>query len=126
VSEKLTALASRIENDGYFLAAALTTYAQSERITDERLAKLLGCDPLRLTALRLCRMPDTRSTEFSHEVDRIATRFKVNAELLAEAVRRWSALIAMRSEESAGSDGLLMAARDRPTPSAEHDEERES
>ena len=53
----LVALAKRVEDDPFFLAALLKVYADSEGLDDARLAAVLACRIDDLTALRLCRAP---------------------------------------------------------------------
>lgn len=121
MSERLAALARRVESDPGFLAFALADYARANGLTDSALAERLGCSPERLPAIRLCRMPRSAPSQFQADVDRIADAFHINAAVIAEAVRLSEALLAVRRRPGhagtlkAAEDqaGYLMAARDR-------------
>ena len=111
MSERLNALTRRLERESDFLASALTTYAGAGDLSDDDLAARLGCDPSRLAALRLCRMPRPAPAHFRHDIDRIAEAFQIDALVLAEAVRLATSLAAF--EQRGSSSGSLLAARDR-------------
>lgn len=113
MSNRIAALARRVEGDEFFLAFALADYARTERLDDRGLAERLGCSEEALISLRLCRRPDSDPAVFRREVDRIASRFGADAAMIAEAVRRSDALRVMRSKAAIGESGMLMAARDR-------------
>jgi hypothetical protein len=120
MSDPLDDLARRVQDDPFFLAAALAHYARSEHLDDDRLAAALGCSPQTLPALRLCRMPGAGAHPFARDVDRIAQHFRVDPDILTEAVRRWEALRRLR--EGAGDGrGTLLAARDEPPPQQDDD-----
>ena len=106
----LDRLAQRVLNDPCFLAAALTAYADSEGFDDTGLAARLGCARSVLTNLRLCRMPRPEAPRFWQDIERIAERFGVNGEILAEMVRRGRSLLRFRE----AAPRTLWAARDRP------------
>ena len=113
MADRLDVLARRVQIDPNFLAAALADYARSERLDENGLAAALGCPPEQLSPLRLCRRPRAEpAAQFRRDVEQIAARFGVRAEVLAEAVRRSDALIALRRAAPA-ERGTLMAARDR-------------
>ena len=113
MSERLDALARRVQTDPAFLAAALADYARSERLDERGLAAALGCPPEQLSALRLCQRPRAEPAgQFRRDVEQIAARFGVRADVLAEAVRRSDALAALRRATDSAR-GTLMAARDR-------------
>jgi hypothetical protein len=113
MSSRLAALALRVGDDPFFLASALAVYAESETMDDEQLAAQLGCPVATLVPLRLCRRPRPEPPFFRRDVDLIATRFGLHADVLAAAVRRADAVMALR-REATGAEGMLMAARDRP------------
>jgi hypothetical protein len=114
MSERLDALARRVQRDPAYLAAALADYARGERLNERGLAAALGCPVEQLTPLRLCFRP--RSDRFRADVEQIAARFGVRPDVLAEAVRRSDALAALR-QGAPSQQGTLMAARDRePEP----------
>ena len=109
--EPLAVLARRVETDPYFLGYALAQYAKTEELSDEDLARVLGCDIASLTRLRLCRRPRREPALFRQDVGRIASTFKIDDERLGEAVRRADALDALKT--ALAEHGFLMAARDR-------------
>jgi hypothetical protein len=112
MSSRIDALGRRVENDPFFLASALADYARSEHLDNEDLAAALGCAVETLGPLRLCRRPRPDPGLFKQDIERIAARFGVDADLLAQAVRRSDALSSLR-RAATGGRGLLMAARDR-------------
>ena len=107
-------LAERVAGAPDFLACALAEYARSERLDDAALAARLGCSVETLTHLRLCRMPRGEAPLFWQDVERIAERFSVNAEALAEIARRGQCLMNLcKIESGQGQEpGFLLAARD--------------
>jgi hypothetical protein len=110
----LAHLAGRVADAPDFLACALAEYVRSERLNDTTLAARLGCSVETLLHLSLCRMPAAQASLFWRDVERIAARFLVNAEVLAEVVRRGQVLINLRNAEVGRTQepGFLLAARD--------------
>ena len=110
----LAHLAERVAGAPDFLACALAEYARSEHLEDAGMAARLGCSVETITHLRLCRMPRGQTSLFWQDVERIAARFSVNAEMLAEVVRRGQSLINLRHVEIGRNQepGFLFAARD--------------
>ena len=128
MSERIAALARRVRGDPFFLAAVLDAYARSEGLDEVGLAALLACPVATLAPLGLCRRPRPEPPLFRRDVERIAARFGVRADALAEVVRRADALAALRriaAGDAADADerGLLMAARDREEDGAEEQEQ---
>jgi len=113
MTDRIAALARRVEGDDLFLASALADYAHAEDLDERGLAQRLGCSTKTLVSLRLCLKPDPKPVVFRREVDRIASRFEVDAGVLAEAIRLSDATRAMRDKTGVEDGGLLMAARDR-------------
>ncbi len=107
-------LAERLAGAADFLACALAEYARSERLEDAALAAKLDCSVETLMHLRLCRMPRGQAPLFWQDVERIAVRFSVNADVLAEITRRGQGLMNLRQIESGQRQepGFLLAARD--------------
>jgi len=112
MTNRIEALARRIQNDSFFLASALSDYAQSEGLNDLDLANKLDCSLEVLSSLRLCRRPRREPAFFRQDVEQITSRFGLKSTVLAEVVRRSDALSALRRGK-ASEEGLLMAARDR-------------
>jgi len=120
MNEHLERLARRVADDPFFLAPALALYAHSAGLNDLALAAHLECPMEVLPLLRLCRMPRAQPPGFAQDVDRIAERFAVRADVLAEVVRRGQGLLRLRQAEKlaqADSAGFLLAARDQPPQS---------
>jgi transcriptional regulator with XRE-family HTH domain len=118
MSERIAALARRVEDDPFFLAAALKIYRESEQMSDNELAREIGCSTNALPLVALCRWPRSMPPAFQRDVEQIAARFGLNPAALAQVVRRAAALSALRDGPAAEA-GLLLAARDRepaPTP----------
>ncbi|MGI8912719.1 MAG: hypothetical protein ACR2JY_02830 [Chloroflexota bacterium] len=112
MTSALPALAQRVRDDPFFLASALMIYAESEAMDDQQLAAQLGCTTEALAPLRLCRRPRPEPPQFRQDVDVIAARFGLRADVLATAVRRADAVTALR-QVAEGAQGTLVAARDR-------------
>jgi hypothetical protein len=101
-------LTRRAEEDPFFLACLLRWFAASESMTDDSLARHLGCTRETLVDIRLCRAPDGTSKQFAAGVERIAERFGLDKAVLAKTIRRGRVVMRMRS---AGPTSI--AARDR-------------
>jgi hypothetical protein len=109
----MTHLAGRVADAPDFLACALAEYARSERLDDAALSARLGCSAETLTHLRLCRMPRGQAPLFWQDVERIADRFSVDAQVLAEIARRGQSLRSLKVEGGPKqAPGFLLAARD--------------
>jgi hypothetical protein len=114
MNSHLKHLARRVADAPDFLACALAEYARSERLEDPDLAARLSCPVETLTSLRLCRMPRAQPPWFGQDVEQIALRFSVKAEVLAEIVRRGLSLFHLRAAGDSPKDesSYLLAARD--------------
>ena len=108
----LERLARRVGEDEFFLAAPLARVADSQQLDDAALAVRLGCDVETLTHLRLCRNPDPQPPHFWQDVERIAGRFQLDADRLAEVVRLGQALLQAKAQVAKDAPGFLMAARE--------------
>ncbi len=109
MADPLDALARRVESEPFFIASILALFARSEALDDEALCRVLRCPWESFAMLRLCRTPDEEQTGFQRDIKRIAERFGIDENALAEVVRRGQAL--QRLQRSASS-GTLLAARD--------------
>lgn len=125
MSDRIAALARRVQDDPFFLASALKDYAEGEGLDDFGLAALLGCSVETLDPLRLCRRPRPDPPWFRQDVDRIVARFGVSASALAAIVRYADALVALR-RPTPGEQGTLLAARDRDDDAESDDARPES
>jgi hypothetical protein len=103
-------MARRLESDPFFLACPLKLYQRSEALSEDTLAAGLKCSKEALLSVRLCRAPAGEEESFHDDIERIAARFSVDADALAEAVRRGQALFHMTSGRN--TSGTLLAARD--------------
>lgn len=103
-------MARRLESDPFFLACPLKLYQKSEGLSEDSLAAGLKCSNEALLSVRLCRSPTGEEESFHDDIERIAARFSVDGDALAEAVRRGQALFHMTSGRNAS--GTLVAARD--------------
>jgi hypothetical protein len=110
MSNHLENMARRLENDPFFLACPLKLYQTSEGLSEDALAAFFGCLKESLVSIRLCRAPGGEDESFHDDIGRIATRFSVKGEALAEAIRRGQALFHMTRKET--KSGTLLAARD--------------
>jgi hypothetical protein len=110
--DALDALAARAAGDPFFLASLLAAYARSEELDDAGLATALGCPVTELAMIRLCRVPRTDPKEFWEDVHQVAGRFGLNADRLAEVVRRGRVVTRLREAQPSPEGGYLMAARD--------------
>ncbi len=111
----LERLAQRIALDPDFLAAPLSCYAASHKLDDAALALRLGCDRDTLTHLRLCRNPEPLPPRFWQDIERIASCFHLDPDILAEIVRFGQSLVQLRqpTDVSTNSEpGLMLAARE--------------
>lgn len=116
MSTPLERLARRVQPDPFFLAAPLARYAESQQLDDHALAARLGCDGDVLTHLRLCRNPEPLPPHFWKDVERVAARFHLDPDRLAEIVRFGQALLSARPPEGSAANpasGYLMAAREK-------------
>jgi hypothetical protein len=115
-SDYLQRAAQRASCRSFFVASALSTYQNLHQIGEDELAIFLGCSPTTLPKLALCRLPDTAAPSFRAEVERIASYTGVNSVHLAQLFREVEAITALRSarhyQDTATSQGALMAARD--------------
>jgi hypothetical protein len=109
MANPLEHMARRLESDPFFLACPLKLYQKSEGLSDEGLAAALKSSREALLSVRLCRAPAEEQC-FGDEIERIAARFSVDGDALAEAVRRGQALFHMIGGQNVSA--TLLAARD--------------
>jgi hypothetical protein len=109
MANHLEALATRLEDDAFFLACTLKHFASSEGLDKQGLAAALECSKETLILLQLCRTPD--AAQFKKDLEQIASRFQVNRNALLQAIRRGQAILNLR-QINAGGKGMLLAARD--------------
>ena len=104
----LEKMAERVRHEPFFLGCLLEQYAASEQLDDGALAAELGCSPVDLRRLRLCRAPRTDAVGLLADIRQLADALGLDADRLGRVLRR--ATVQARFQ---GSPGSLMAARDR-------------
>ena len=105
----LDSIAARASREPFFLGSLLDRLARAEQLDEAALAERLGCDPVQLPRLRLCRTP--LPDRFREDVTRIAEAFRIESARLAAFVQ--AATVLERLEAPSQADApLLMAARD--------------
>ena len=110
MAQHLEHMARRLEGDPFFLACPLKLHAKSEGLDEEGLSAALKCSKESLLKARLCRSPAAEAETFQDDIRLIATRFSIDADALAEAVRRGQAIFQMT--EGGKASRTLLAARD--------------
>lgn len=96
----------------------LSRYSALNRLGEQELCALLKCDLHTLNRLRLCGRPDTDSSGFALDVQRIAERLGLNPSILASISREVEVADAFTNVGkqvpfSPTFGGVLKAARDR-------------
>jgi hypothetical protein len=110
--------AMRAANEPELLGHELNAYRTLNDATESDLATALGCSQGALVCLALCRRPDTGTSSFRAEVEKIALHCGVNAQKLGTLLRQVDSLREIRQISTqhhlvAAQSGLLAAARDR-------------
>lgn len=117
LDQLLAHAADRARARPFFLAGALARYQESERLDAAGLAAYLGCAPVALDRLGLCRRPaDADPAAFRRDIDALARHFALDGSRLAALLRHVAALDALAgaaASEAADPTGQLLAARDR-------------
>ena len=108
-SEMTRKLASLCSEDPFYLGWWLAQYSELMSIDASGVASGLGGLPEVITEMSLCRSPNPESSRFRQDVEAIADRFQVRAEVLANIIRT----VQIASERD---DAFLIAARDRESP----------
>ncbi|WP_043711642.1 hypothetical protein [Corallococcus macrosporus] len=112
--EWLEHAARRSKSESWMLGHAFEEYRQLEGLSEEALAKELGCSEETLRWLALCRCPE--GATFDEQVSAIAERHGVDDLLLVQLLRRLEVVKAFKKPPADGSlpqRVLLMAAQDR-------------
>jgi hypothetical protein len=110
MAKNLEHLGRRLVDNPFFVACPLTLYAKTEGLDEDSLASRLSCTKENLVLVYLCRAPAGEADSFSEDIERIAAKYSVDANVLAEAIRRGEAIFHMK--RGADSTGTLLAARD--------------
>ena len=109
MSQSLSNLAQRLADAPDFLASALAEFARSEKLDDASLAQHLGCTIETLTLLRLCRMPREQRPFFVPDIETVAARFGIAAEILFDVVRRGQTLMHLRNRGAEHQQGAELS-----------------
>ena len=118
----IAVLARKTENREGFLGAVLNTVAAANRSTVAQVVSRIGCSSENMSRLALCRIPREAAEHFAADVRQISKFVGCDAGQLANVVREYQAIAAMRRYDPDDShhDTMLMAARDKK---GEHDED---
>ena len=84
-------------------------------MTDEDLAQFLGCSPMVLPKLSLCRQPNPESPRFRSDAERIAAAFDIQSIRLVQLIREVDSIKALTQTKQLNQEtreGLLAVARD--------------
>ena len=88
----------------FFMASVLAAYCRMHDLSDDALARLLGCSPDDVVRLALCRRPIAQSPTFLSDIDHLARRFAIPGERLIQIIRDVDALPAPRDPGDAGEE----------------------
>jgi len=128
-SRLLRYAARRAAQNRFFLAEYLNEFNIIRGMTEDELARFLGCSPGLLPKLALCRRPDPDSPRFRSDVEWIAATFDIQPERLARLIREVDTLKALagaRIKRQEVPDGLLAVARDDEDSHSGHRDTDES
>jgi hypothetical protein len=107
----LGSAARRAQSESWTLGWSLSRLTQLECTSNVDLAEELNCDATTVQWVFLCRSPSEE--RFAQDVERIASRFSLDANRLAALIRRADAIAALAAESHDVSESILLAARDR-------------
>jgi len=120
--------AKRAVQSRFFLAESLKEFRINRGMTEDDLAKFLGCSPMLLPKLALCRRPDSDSSKFRVDIERIATAFNMQPIRLVQVIREVDSLEALTEVKpiiEEAPEGLLAVARDVEGKEADDTETKE-
>jgi len=113
-SVELSAAATRLEGDPFFMASVLADYRTALRVNDQYIAKALGCNVEALTSLAFCRTPRLDDEKlFLSDVQAIAKYVDCDWGELARLIRTAQSISALKRLTGGAEDQLLKAARDK-------------
>ncbi len=115
VTHHLEVLASKASSNEQFLGSLLANFAADNGLEMSDVASKLKCPPENVAILSLCKVP-RESTQFFHlDVRGISEYSGCDAGELANLVREYRALDAMRqfNQSDTSYESMLMAARDK-------------
>jgi hypothetical protein len=103
--DRLALLAREHSN---LLAGPIALYQEQERLDDQQLTALLGCEVEALSRLALCERP-REAPHFREDVERIARYIHADVMQLALLIRAAESRYALRQQPDATSPALLVA-----------------
>jgi len=108
-------LARKAGNQDGFIGAVLNAIAMANETTVADIVSSIGCSTENMPRLVLCKIPRTETEYFSTDVRQISDFADCDADLLANLVREYQAIAAMRRYDPSDSphETMLMAARDK-------------
>lgn len=107
----LKSAARQAQRETWTLGWSLSRLAELEGTSSRELATELNCDLVTVQWLFLCRSPS--GERFAQDIERIASRFSLDAKRVAGLVRRADAIAALAASGQCAPQGMLLAARDR-------------
>ncbi|MEW8143901.1 MAG: hypothetical protein AB2777_20500 [Candidatus Thiodiazotropha endolucinida] len=119
-------LARKAENQDGFLGTVLNAVAAANKCTTAEVAIRIGCSSENIPRLALCKIPrGEEAVHFSADILQISEFVGCDAGQLANLVREFQAITAMRryAPEDSHHDTMLMAARDNKKAIHEEDGE---
>lgn len=129
VSSLLQYAAKKAVHSRFFLAESLNEFRVGRGMTEDELARFLGCNPMHLSKLALCRRPDPNSSKFRDDIEQIATAFSILPIRLVQVIREVDTLKALseaKTSKEKAPEGLLAVARDVEEKEANDKESKES
>lgn len=108
-------LARKAEGHNGFIGAVLNAIADAKQTTVADVASSIGCSSENLPRLALCKMPRDTAEHFAADVRQVSKFVGCDAGQLANVVREYRAISAMRryDPDDSNHDTMLMAARDK-------------
>lgn len=108
-------LARKAENRGGFFGTVLIAVAAANKTTVADVVSSIGCSSENIPRLALCKVPRESAEHFAIDVRQISEFVGCCAGQLANVVREYHAIEAMRRYDPGDShhDIMLMAARDK-------------
>lgn len=117
-------LSRKASKSEVFLGSVLLTVATASQISMSEVASRIKCPPEKLSLLSLCKTPRDGAEYFASDIRKISEYSECDGGELANLVREYQAIRAMREFEPTVSphETILMAARDKkPRPQEDDD-----
>lgn len=123
-SNIMEVLARKASSKGGFVGAAMQAITAASNATLSDVASRIQCPVENLVRLSLCKMPRESAAHFASDVTKISEFVDCNPGELANLMREYSAIAAMRefNPDSTSHETMLMAARDKKPELDEDDE----